>query len=121
MTPRELKQLQHRLLHRQFHLRRELVSLEQAAETAFQADDFSRWGVPFDVADVVAASGQERAVLLADPAEEELFHVEMALRHLYEDPRSFGVCEACGAEIPLERLDRVPDARRCVGCEQGPG
>lgn len=28
----------------------------------------------------------------------------------------YGRCESCGARIPRERLDAVPDAVRCVGC-----
>jgi len=30
----------------------------------------------------------------------------------------FGVCEACASDIPHTRLDAIPWARRCVGCEQ---
>jgi hypothetical protein len=28
-------------------------------------------------------------------------------------------CEECGGEIPRKRLDAVPDAKLCVGCQGG--
>ncbi|HEX6488754.1 MAG TPA: TraR/DksA C4-type zinc finger protein [Candidatus Dormibacteraeota bacterium] len=28
-----------------------------------------------------------------------------------------GICESCGARIPPERLEAVPEATRCVSCE----
>ena len=32
------------------------------------------------------------------------------------DTGTYGVCEHCGAEIDVERLDALPGARTCVGC-----
>ena len=29
---------------------------------------------------------------------------------------TYGLCESCGTPIPLERLEAVPRARRCVAC-----
>jgi len=31
---------------------------------------------------------------------------------------SYGLCEACGCEIPAARLDVLPFALRCVACEE---
>lgn len=30
----------------------------------------------------------------------------------------FGLCEACGQPIPFERLRALPEARRCISCEE---
>jgi DnaK suppressor protein len=30
---------------------------------------------------------------------------------------AYGVCEDCGTEIAAERLEVLPDATRCVGCQ----
>jgi DnaK suppressor protein len=30
---------------------------------------------------------------------------------------AYGVCEDCGSEIAAERLEFLPDATRCVGCQ----
>jgi RNA polymerase-binding transcription factor DksA len=37
-----------------------------------------------------------------------------AVRRL--DAGTYGVCEACGAAIPDERLEARPAARTCVSC-----
>ena len=31
---------------------------------------------------------------------------------------TFGKCERCGEEIPIERLEALPTARLCVACKQ---
>jgi len=50
--------------------------------------------------------------------------VRQALAHVVEveaalarvDDATYGVCEACGRQIPRARLEARPVARRCVGC-----
>jgi uncharacterized protein (DUF302 family) len=46
----------------------------------------------------------------------ELRDVEAALARLADG--TFGTCTDCGAAIALERLERVPEAARCVPCQQ---
>jgi RNA polymerase-binding transcription factor DksA len=31
---------------------------------------------------------------------------------------AYGVCEVCGRKIPAKRLEALPDANRCVACEE---
>jgi DnaK suppressor protein len=47
----------------------------------------------------------------ADAAAREVRH---ALGRL--ELGTYGSCEGCGGTIPLERLEAVPQARRCVSC-----
>lgn len=38
------------------------------------------------------------------------------------DAGTYGVCESCGAAIPIERLEAIPHTRTCVTCPaQGRG
>ncbi len=46
----------------------------------------------------------------------QLATVDEALRRL--DSKTFGKCEDCGEEIPLGRLQCMPFALRCVGCQE---
>ncbi len=39
-----------------------------------------------------------------------------ALRRIEEG--TYGGCEVCGATIPLERLEIIPQARTCVSCRR---
>jgi DnaK suppressor protein len=42
--------------------------------------------------------------------------VVAALRRI--DEGSYGKCERCGEDIPIERLEAIPTARLCVSCKQ---
>ena len=46
----------------------------------------------------------------------ELPTIEAALDRLDQD--RYGLCEACGARIPDERLLARPEAPLCIGCQQ---
>ena len=35
------------------------------------------------------------------------------------DHGDFGVCQACGEDIPLKRLNIIPWAAHCVACQEG--
>ena len=47
-------------------------------------------------------------------AEENLYRLEETLPKI--DQPGFGVCRACGKDIPFERLLIVPESRLCVAC-----
>ena len=49
----------------------------------------------------------------ATRASRELAEIDAALERLYKTPERFGVCEDTGREIPFERLDLIPWARKC--------
>jgi DnaK suppressor protein len=61
---------------------------------------------------------QEKAMLLLQNESEMASQIDEALQRLYKDPEKFGVCEACGRDIKLERLDLVPWARTCAECQR---
>jgi RNA polymerase-binding transcription factor len=58
---------------------------------------------------------QEENFGLAEQFSEVLGTMERALGRLGEG--TYGVCEACGAPIPVERLEAIPYAIRCAGCQ----
>ena len=47
-----------------------------------------------------------------------LWHLNEALRRLYNSPANFGKCHQCGALIDFERLDALPHARLCISCKE---
>lgn len=61
----------------------------------------------------IAFERQQTAALLAR-ARADLAELDAAAARLAQG--TYGVCEACGAAIPAERLDARPAARTCVGC-----
>lgn len=64
------------------------------------------------------AMERETAFLFASEEGRRLAAIDHALRSLYNDADSFGHCEDCGAEIAFARLEAVPYAERCIGCQR---
>jgi RNA polymerase-binding transcription factor DksA len=111
---------QRRQLERRLHEERERATTElgrlarRFAETGQDADgDLSNF--PLHPAD----QGTDEFDRQFDSAEEtrlsrELAEIDAALERLYDDPERFGRDERTGDEIPFERLELIPWARRRV-------
>jgi DnaK suppressor protein len=59
---------------------------------------------------------QQRDLALRDRADQQLGLVDEALARL--DAGTFGTCVRCGKPIPLERLEALPWAARCIDCQR---
>ncbi|MFZ5572201.1 MAG: TraR/DksA family transcriptional regulator [Thermodesulfobacteriota bacterium] len=44
-----------------------------------------------------------------------IHRIEQALSRI--ENGSFGICDECGEEIPVDRLKALPDTAYCVGCK----
>lgn len=53
---------------------------------------------------------------LAETESRELEQIEHALQQMREG--RYGVCELCGKNIPLARLQALPYATNCIGCQR---
>ncbi|HZZ84684.1 MAG TPA: TraR/DksA C4-type zinc finger protein [Anaeromyxobacteraceae bacterium] len=51
---------------------------------------------------------------LSDEARRELSEIDAALSRI--DDGSYGLCEACGGPMGLQRLRAIPEARYCLAC-----
>ncbi len=65
----------------------------------------------------IAASSYEREVLfeLTDNERKQLADIDNALKKI--EDKDFGTCEDCGEKISDERLEAVPTATLCIGCQ----
>ncbi|HEV7589086.1 MAG TPA: TraR/DksA C4-type zinc finger protein [Longimicrobium sp.] len=69
----------------------------------------------FHPADVGTESqDQEQDFLLASVEGRRLYQIDEALERLYREPEAFGVCEVCGRDIGVERLEVIPETRLCA-------
>jgi RNA polymerase-binding protein DksA len=59
---------------------------------------------------------QQRDLALRDRADQQLVLVNEALARL--DAGTLGTCVRCGKAIPLERLEALPWAARCIDCQR---
>lgn len=88
--------------------------------TPFAADVLARLRAV--LVDAVEAN-ERQADTVAEGAEADAHRLartslEAALARL--DAGTYGACVACGAALPVERLELVPDAELCMTCIQRP-
>lgn len=80
-------------------------------------DDLTKY--PLHMADEgTDTMDQEKEFLLAHQEGEQLLEIDESLRRLYREPEKFGICDNCGREIGLERLEMVPWAKLCIDCKR---
>lgn len=101
-------------------IRESLVERRQALRQALNGDDSllrelseRQGGDAVDFA-LDCARG-EISSQLAEVESRELHYIENAINRIHEN--TYGVCEACGCRIPLERLTALPYATCCIQCK----
>ncbi len=72
---------------------------------------------PGDVIDAAVDTAQDEiSSQLAEVEARELGSIETALERMREG--LYGTCELCGGKIPLARLQALPYATMCIGCQR---
>ena len=70
-----------------------------------------------DMVDAALDSVQDEiSSQLAEVESRELTRIEYALERMREG--QFGTCEGCGQNIPMARLNALPYATYCIGCQR---
>ncbi len=94
-----------------------IQEFDREREVSLQEDTGELSVYRFHMADIgTEAMEREKQFLLASKEGERLYEIDEALRRLYGDPDSFGICENCGRQISLERLMVVPATTLCAEC-----
>lgn len=63
-----------------------------------------------------ATFSRELDMTLEEQARESLTQIERALARM--DAGTYGTCARCGATIPAERLEAMPEADLCLSCKE---
>lgn len=72
---------------------------------------------PGDVMDAAYDSAQDEiSSQLAEVESKELASIENALDRMKVG--KYGLCEVCGCKIPMARLNALPYATMCIGCQR---
>jgi DnaK suppressor protein len=72
---------------------------------------------PGDVMDAAYDSAQDEiSSQLAEVESRELAHIENALDRIRSG--QYGLCEVCNTRIPMARLNALPYATMCIGCQR---
>ena len=118
LTKKQLAHFEKRLLEERARAVKELGHYDESFNATLQASDGDLSSYSFHMADQgTDAMEREKAFLMASKEGRFLFHLNQALRRLYQTPDKFGRCEQCGADIGYDRLDALPHARLCIACK----
>lgn len=109
--------------HIQASLHKRLIDEEKAilarVEELKVDDPFSN---PDHVSDNAAVDTDVREQVGHDTIEAQIVSLQKRLENIHNAVRKittsgYGTCENCKKEIPVERLELVPEAKYCVECE----
>jgi DnaK suppressor protein len=107
LTPKEIKEIETKLLHMREDIQKRIKSKKEAempeAEVGDDAD--------------VASQNLDKEVLfeLNGNSQALLEQIESALRRINKG--IYGVCESCRCKIPRKRILAMPFARYCINCQ----
>jgi DnaK suppressor protein len=118
MDRNEIEHIEKRLLRERDRALRSLGRFQEQSKLSRDSSDSDLSSYSFHMADQgTDAMEREKSFLFASKEGRYLYRIEEALRRLYSDPDSFGICHSCKSPIPFERLDALPHARYCLNCK----
>ena len=119
LTKKDKAHFEQRLLEEREKIVKQLAQFDESFSNTLQASNGDLSAYSFHMADQgTDAMEREMAFLLASKEGRFLYHIDQALRRLYETPERYGVCEECGSEIGYARLEALPHARLCIRCKE---
>ena len=112
-TKAQLKKIRAGLEEEREQLLVQVKGLDEEADVNYWRDG----GFDDDPADSGSASFErETAQSLSNHARGLLVQIDDALRRM--DAGTYGICERCGDQINIERLEALPYARLCMDCKR---
>jgi DnaK suppressor protein len=118
LTKKQIEVLQQRLLRERDRALRSLGQFDEQAKQSAEQNDSDSYSYSDHMADLgTDAMEREKMLLFASKEGRYLYRVQEALRRLYKEPESFGLCHSCGKLIDFERLEALPHARYCIDCK----
>ena len=119
LTKKQLEHLQKRLLRERERALRSLGRYDELAKLSAEQADSDLYSYSDHMADLgTDAMEREKMLLFASKEGRYLYRIEDALRRLYKESETFGVCHTCGNLIDFDRLDALPHARYCIDCKK---
>lgn len=118
LTKKQLAHLEKRLLDERARALKALGLFDKLTQADRDSSDSDLSAYTDHMADQgTEAQEREKAAAFATKEGRYLYRLEEALRRMYADPKNFGTCHTCGAEVGFERLDALPHARLCIKCK----
>ncbi len=119
LTKKQLNHLEERLLAERARALKALGLFDRTTQANRDSSDSEMASYTDHMADQgTEAQEREKAAAFATKEGRYLYRLEEALRRLYAEPKKFGICHTCGADVGFERLDALPHARYCIDCKR---
>lgn len=119
MTKKQLAYFEKRLMEERARALKEIGHYDESFNATLQAAGGDLSSYSFHMADQgTDAMEREKEFLMASKEGRFLWHLNEALRRLYQTPEKFGKCENCSQDIGYDRLDALPHARLCISCKE---
>jgi len=112
LNKNKVDELKKRLQTERVHVEEQIATLKK--EDPFSDPDHASDNAAVDT-DIREQIGHETVEAEIKDLEKRRSLMDIALSKM--EKGEYGICERCGIEIPLERLEFVPEARYCVDCE----
>lgn len=117
MEAKEKKFFEKRLLEQRAKILEEMGNFGESYQNNLKDSSGDLSSYSFHMADQgTDAENQERAYQQMSKEGRLLYHIDEALRRLYNS-QNYGVCESCQKPIERSRLELVPHARLCFECK----
>lgn len=117
MTEKDLKHFKQLLAEKRLSTMRDLGLLEAHSMNADMADSSGDLTYSDHMAELGSdAIEREKAYYFSSRDGAYLEQVEDALKRIQDE--TFGICRACGKEIPKARIEAVPTTTICVPCKE---
>jgi RNA polymerase-binding protein DksA len=116
MKTRTLDTLKQTLLERRTELERDLDHMESELRDLSVDQEDERGGVGNHFADDGSSLGeQERISTVGSDFREQIQMIDAAIERM--DEGTYGICQRCGQQIQVERLEALPFAAYCITCQ----
>ena len=110
MTPENREKLQFIIGKQLTRLREAIVELEAHAESLSPDNAIGR------LSRMDAIEAQSVNTIKLERNREREQQLLQAEKRLHSKPDEFGLCDICGDEIAMTRLELLPETRHCVNC-----
>lgn len=110
-----------RLEHLRTYLESERNRLGEQLHKTDEETGEKREGTPYGKREEASleSSEFEKGLAMEQRTREQLAEVEHALEKF--DQGTYGQCDCCGKDIPVARLEAIPQTSVCVECKSGHG
>lgn len=117
MNNKDRQYFEERLLEQRTKILKEMGRFGESYQKNLKESSGDLSSYSFHMADLgTDAETQERAFQQVSKEGRLLYHIDEALRKLYNG-KNYGVCESCQKPIEKTRLKLVPHARLCFKCK----